>query len=515
MVAPRCSHLINFTSVGLLWLTLISMVNAQPRQRPNVLFIMGDDHAPYVMGAYGNQLARTPHLDGLAARGVRFNHAYANSPVCTPSRQSLITGKLPHAAGVTLLATPLAEEQLTIAEHLKSFGYRTGAIGKMHFNSQLKHGFDYRVDRPDYRRWLKERQAAGQARPVPADVRVKPPWQPFKDSARVWLNAEALPVGVYDEDAEGTFFARQAIAYLEQPSAQPFCLWLSFYEPHSPFDFPIEYAGMYDPRRMPVGKSGAEDSRQIPKVFADLTQAEKQGIVAAYYTSVAHLDKNIGLVLAALRRLNLDKDTLVIYVGDHGYNLGHHGRFEKHSFWEPAVRAPLIVAHPARVKGGRVVDGLVEFVDLMPTILDMCGVAHPPGLQGRSLLPLLTGKSAQGRDYVFSEYLFGWEEAMIRTAEWKFIYTKGQIERTDGYETAWPKPGKIKRLYQVNRDPDELTNLAGRPEYQPILRELQQKLHERLVSTQPAGRAIPRGLAQEEVIDLLLQPVEGRQATKP
>jgi len=212
---------------------LAGIVQAQTQRKPNVLFMMGDDHAPYVMGAYGNQLARTPNLDRLAAGGVRFNHAYPNSPVCTPSRQSLITGKLPHAAGVTLLRTPLAEHQLTIAEHLKQFGYRTGAVGKMHFNSKLKHGFDYRIDLPEYQRWLKERPT----RAVPAQMRVKQPqFRPFVDSARVWLNGDYLPAGRHDEEMAGTFLARRAIEFLEQKSEQPFCLWVSFYEPHSPFD---------------------------------------------------------------------------------------------------------------------------------------------------------------------------------------------------------------------------------------------------------------------------------------
>src|SRR5262249_27172351 len=164
-------HRASLTVALLAGLTLTA--GSQAQRRPNVLFIMGDDHAPYAIGAYGSKLARTPNLDKLAGSGGRFGHAYANSPVCTPFRQSLIPRKLPHAAGVTLLATPLAEDQLTIAEHLKKIGYRTGAIGKMHFNSQLKHGFDYRIDRPDHLRWLKERQDAGLARAAPAGMRVK------------------------------------------------------------------------------------------------------------------------------------------------------------------------------------------------------------------------------------------------------------------------------------------------------------------------------------------------------
>src|SRR5262245_18234428 len=123
----------------------------------NVLLIMGDEHAPYGLGAYGNKMVRTPNLDRLAEHGVRFDRAYVNSPVCTPSRQSLITGKLPHATGVTLLRTPLSEKQRTIAEHLAQFGFSTGAVGKMHFvNEQLRHGFDYRVDISDYRKHLTE-----------------------------------------------------------------------------------------------------------------------------------------------------------------------------------------------------------------------------------------------------------------------------------------------------------------------------------------------------------------------
>jgi choline-sulfatase len=149
--------------------------------------ILSDDHAAYALGCYGNTVVRTPNLDRLARGGIRFNYAYANSPVCTPSRQSLITSKLPHAVGVTLLSTPLSPDQLTIAEHLKKFGFATGAVGKMHFiNENLQHGFDYRVDLPDYEAYLKVHPA----RKPPKDLEVKPPWRPFRDPARVWLNAD-------------------------------------------------------------------------------------------------------------------------------------------------------------------------------------------------------------------------------------------------------------------------------------------------------------------------------------
>ncbi len=155
----------------------------------NVLFIMGDDHSADVLGCYGNKIVRTPNLDRLASQGTRFDRAYVNCPMCTPSRQSLITGKLPHAVGVTLLQTPLAEKQVTIAEHLKAQGFATGAVGKMHFNSDLKHGFDYRFDKPDHQKYLKEHPP----QPLPAGTKVKPVWQPFKDPARIGSTPMACP----------------------------------------------------------------------------------------------------------------------------------------------------------------------------------------------------------------------------------------------------------------------------------------------------------------------------------
>jgi choline-sulfatase len=215
----------------------------------NVLFILSDDHAAYALGAYGNTLVRTRNLDRLARDGVRFDRAYTNSPVCTPSRQSLITGKLPHAIGVTLLSTPLSPDQLTIAEHLKKLGFATGAVGKMHFvNESLQHGFDYRVDLPEYDSYLKVHPA----RKPPKGLSVKLPWRPFRDPARVWLNADMQPQGVYDDESSGTYLARRAVEFLEQRKSDRFCLWVGFDEPHSPFDFPIEYQGRIDPNKVTI-----------------------------------------------------------------------------------------------------------------------------------------------------------------------------------------------------------------------------------------------------------------------
>lgn len=467
----------------------------------NVLFIMGDDHSAEVLGCYGNRIIRTPNLDRLASHGTRFDRAYVNCPMCTPSRQSLITGKLPHAVGVTLLQTPLAEDQLTIAEHLKQQGFATGAIGKMHFNSDLKHGFDYRLDRPDHQQHLAQHPPAK----LPEGTRVKPVWRPFKDPARIWLNAEGLPVGLKDADSEGTYFSERAIEFLHRNKSNRFCLWLSYNQPHSPFDFPVEYAGKYDPAKMPLPETGPEDVRWIPAIFKDLTEADKRGIVASYYSSVEYLDKNIGLVLDELKRLGLEESTLVVYVGDHGYLLGHHGRFEKHSMWEPAVRAPLIVRRGAGRGQVKAAAALVEFIDLAPTILEVLKVPPMAGLQGRSVVPVINGQAGKHRDSVFSEYLVD-NLAMLRTEDWKYVFTTGKADLGLGYATGNPPPGITHALYDLKRDPGETKNLANDPRHRAKLRELQQALVRRFRDTHPRAKELPAKVSLEEALVWFCEP---------
>ena len=471
----------------------------------NVLFIMGDDHSADVLGCYGNKIVRTPNLDRLASQGSRFNRAFVNCPMCTPSRQSLITGKLPHAAGVTLLQTPLAENQVTIAEHLKAQGFVTGAVGKMHFNSDLKHGFDYRFDKPDHQKYLQEHPA----KPLPADTKVKPVWRPFKDPARIWLNADGLPVGLLDADSEGTYFSNKAIEFLRSNKDNRFCLWVSYNQPHSPFDFPVEYAGKYDPAKMPLPQASAEDAPWIPAVFRDLTDADKRGIVAAYYSAVEYHDKNVGLVLDELKRLGLEESTLVVYVGDHGYLLGHHGRFEKHSMWESAVRAPLIVRRGTGRGQVKTSEALVEFVDLVPTILEELKVSSMSSLHGKSFVPIINGKTQKHRDSVFSEYLVD-NRVMLRTADWKYVFTTGKADLGLGYATGNPPPGITHALYDLKHDPGETRNLAKDPKHNAKLQELQQALLRRFKETHPRAKELPAGASIEEALVWFCEPPDAK-----
>src|SRR4030095_16654152 len=190
-------------------------------------------------------------------------------------------------------------------------------------------------------------------------------------------------------------------------------LWVSFQEPHSPFDFPAGMSGKRNGDGFSAPPVGTEDGWQIPLIFRELSESDKQGIVAAYYNSVRYLDSNIGESLTYLRQVGLEENTFVVYMADHGYSLGQHGRFEKHCGYDPALRVPLLMRWPGRIRRG-VVRELTEHVDVPATITDLLGIEPAEGRHGRSLRPYLEGRAVTApRDHVFSEYLEN-EEAYIR-----------------------------------------------------------------------------------------------------
>ncbi len=439
------------------------------QQKPNLLFLIADDHAGYVLGAQGNKLAHTPNLDRLAAQGTRFAANYCNSPVCTPSRQSILTGLYPHAVGVTTLKTPLAEDKTTLADLLRAEGYETATFGKMHFNAPGKdgmHGFAtaFTEDRVQ-RGW---QQAVGRA---------APPWKPFVDPASTWLNAAKQALPFRDEEMRSTWQLAQAKNWLSEHKDAPFALWLSIQEPHSPFHFPSEEQRRFDPSGFPVPKVGLEDLWQIPLIFKDLSPSEKQGIIAAYYSSVSFLDRNIGRMLDHLHALGLDENTVVVYMADHGYSLGQHGRFEKHCFYQPAMQVPLIFRQPGKISAGKTVVHPTESVDVATTLLRLLGLKNRlPQTHGRDLF------TAPPRDDIFSVYLEN-EEACLIWEQWKLIYTTGLRKRSDGYLTADPTPGRIVRLYHRSQDPGEFRNVAK--QYPALVQTLTHRLEEKFRATHP------------------------------
>jgi choline-sulfatase len=472
------------------------------RKRPNFLFLIADDHAGYVLGADGNPQAQTPNLDRLASDGTRFAGHYCNSPVCTPSRQSFFTGQMPSMAGVTRLPTPLSDAKPTIAKQLKRAGYRTGVIGKMHFNRAAApglHGFDYMMTE---RELAQEWNHVVRPRPIPPDIRTKPQWRPFRDPARIWLNAEKLPFPRYEEEMKAAYQVKLAEQFLEQNRDQPFALWVSFHEPHSPFDFPVEHRNRIDAKGFRPPRVGPEDGWQIPKIFRELSEEDKQGIIAAYYTSTAYLDQNLGRVLDKLKQLKLDENTLVIYTADHGYDLGHHGRFEKHCGYDPALRVPLIMRYPGKIRKGIVKD-MTEHIDLAPTVMDLLGADPMPVQHGRSLRPYLENRRIEGRDHIFSQYLEN-EEVFIRTRKWKYIFCAGKRARGDSYDIDNPTPGRYMRLYDLESDPGEFTDVAAK--HPKVVEQMQGLILDRFRKTHPEAGKEPGNLGREESIEWYLPP---------
>ena len=477
-------------------------------RKPNLLYILADDHAGYVMGADGNRQARTPNLDRLSSEGTRFARNYCNSPVCTPSRQSFFTSQLPHCSGVTVLGTALAEDKPTLAKQLAASGYRPAVFGKMHFNKPGRpglHGFDL-ADTEDVveRKW---RAAVG---PTPnfGDIRTKPTWRPFQDPAHIWLDADKLPFPRTYQQMESTWVAQQAVNYLREHKDDPFALWVSFREPHSPFDFPIENRNDFNPASFPVPKVGPEDASQIPLVFRGLTAEDKQGIIASYYTSVHYLDRNIGVVLDELRRLNLENDTLVIYMADHGYSLAQHGRFEKHVCYEPALRVPLIFRWPGRIGSGTVIEEFTESIDVPPTILQLLEAEPFSVNHGQSLSSYLkTGRSPSPRQSIFSEYLEN-EEACIRAERWKLIHCSGKRQRLDGYMTDDPLPGRTVHLFDLRNDPGEFLNVASN--HPEVVQHLSRDMLEVFRSTHPDAARESPGMSTDDAIEWYLRPRDAK-----
>lgn len=464
---------------------LASVWSRMRRRPPNVVWICADDFAPYVSGTYGNPLARTPNLDRLAAEGIRFDRAYCTCPLSTPSRMSFLTGRYPRSVGVTLTPTPLPDDEITIGSLLRQAGYEATALGKTHYYDPLTREFDRCVDLFEHEVWT----AALLPEPTPPGVEVLGPWQPFYDPASVWLNSACLP---YASDAAmpDTFFTDLAGRYLCQERTNPVFLWVGFYVTHAPFRFPIEFGGRFNPDSFAVPEVAAEEADLVPPVFRDLSDDEKRGIAAAYYTSVAYMDRNVGRILDALDRSGRANDTLVIFNSDHGYLLGQHGRFEKHCCYEEAVRSALIMRMPGVVAPGRATDVLVELIDVVPTVLDLCRVDRPANIQGESLVPLLRGDVDRHRDHVIAEYADN-AEGMVRTERWKLIYSAGDRRRRDGYALSPSPPGRSIHLYDLEDDPGELRDVAGHPVNRSVVGELLAVLADHMRRTARQADLVP------------------------
>jgi choline-sulfatase len=283
---------------------------------------------------------------------------------------------------------------------------------------------------------------------------------------------------------------------------------VGFNEPHSPFAFPREWEGRFKPSEFPVPSVSDRDRKEQPAIFATLTPEEVRGVQAAYFTSLSFMDYEIGRLLDALDRAGLASETLVVYVGDNGYMLGQHGRFEKHCFYEPAIRVPLIMRWPSHIPGNMRISEMVEMVDVLPTVLKLVRLPVPPDRQGIDLGPLVRGEpGATARDVVFSEYTEN-EEAMVRSHRYKLIVGSGKRLRQDGYQIRdpLPLPGAYQRLFDLVEDPAETRDLSDDSRFGPVKADLLKRMYQRLVTTRNGLDPIPDGLSPLESIYWCLVP---------
>lgn len=419
--------------------------------RPNVVFILSDDHAAAALSCYGSRLARTPHLDRLAAEGVRFDRAFVVNSICTPSRATILTGRHSHGNGVPVF-NRFDPAQATFPQALRAAGYFTGLFGKWHLGSEPQ-GFD---------RW-----------------KVLPGQGDYRDSQFVGPEGRARVPG-YVTDA----ITDLALGFLdERPRDRPFLLLVQHKAPHRPWDPDPRHAAAFADAEFPEPPTLRDDyatrgsaAREADMTIArHLTRRDLKGDPPAgldgdallrwkyrrylqdYLACAASLDENVGRLLDRLDREGLARDTLVVYASDNGFFLGEHGWYDKRFMYEPALRIPLLARWPAVAPAGASTDLMALNLDLAATFADAAGVPPLPGDQGRSLLPLLRGeRPADWRRNFYYRYYHDpgdhdvREHYGVRTETHKLI--------------RFPKSGESE-LYDLVADPDETRNLFDDPRH--------------------------------------------------
>jgi uncharacterized sulfatase len=439
-----------------------------PARRPNVLFIAADD-LNNDLGCYGHPMVKSPNIDGLAARGVRFDRAYNQFPLCSPSRTSLMTGLRPDATQVYDLQKhfrSVLPDVVTMSQLFQRNGYFAARVGKIyHYGNPGQIGTDG-LDDP--KSWNLVVNPKGVDKDEEKVLVNHTPSRGLGSS----LSLYASPAP--DEQHTDGKVAAETIKLIEQSKDQPFFIAAGFYRPHCPFIAPKKYFDLY-----PIGKIAAAEFSQtelanLPPAALWINQphfgVNEQGqreAIQAYYASISFLDANVGRLLAALDRLKLTDNTIVIFWSDHGYLLGQHGQWMKQTLFEGSARNPLIFAGPGIAKG-KASRRTVELLDIYPTLADLCGLADAPkNLAGRSLRLLLNNPNARWDKPAITQVRRGggnnaFMGYSVRTERWRY--------------TEWDEGRKGVELYDEANDPREMRNLANDPKYAKITTEMKRLL---------------------------------------
>ncbi|MBL9211936.1 MAG: sulfatase [Opitutaceae bacterium] len=477
----------------LLILTLCAQsLHAAGAARPNVLFIAIDDLGN-VLHSAGDRIASTPHLDRLAATGVRFDRAYNQIPLCNPSRASVLTGLRPDVTGVYDLdrhfrsAVP---KVVTLPQLFRENGWFSARVGKLfHYDVPKGIGTDGLDDEPS---WHVTVNPKGRDVTDAAQIVNPTPQRPVS-AALSWLRAEGT-----DEEQTDGLIATAAIALLEQAQTKPFFLGVGFFRPHTPFVAPKKYFDLYPLEKIRLPFAPPDDRADIPPAaFAHNNPTPHYGLdeltvrtaLQAYYASVSFVDAQVGRLLDALDRLGLARNTIVVVWSDHGYHLGEHGGiWQKRCLFEESARAPLLIRDPVARGNGRASTRVVEFVDLYPTLAERAGLASPAGRDGRSLRPLLDDPTAPWDSQAFTQ--------ILRPADSRFAQpVMGRSVRTERWRfTEWNEGRDGLELYDHASDPQEFRNLAADPAHAAVVRELRARFGTRVRGTAPAANVNPARL---------------------
>ena len=448
---------------------------AAPAARPNVLLICIDDLKP-VLGCYGDPYSKTPHIDRLASRALRFDRAYCNQAVCSPSRNALLASLRPQTLGIYDLPTNFRASRpdaITLPQYFRTAGYRTEAMGKLfhvgHGNFEDTASWTVPHFRPKAPQYALAENAA------PAEA------APKKKSAKKSNGAAVESADVADDFYADGQIAAEAVARLKAAAAsrEPFFMGVGFLKPHLPFVAPKKYWDLHDPAKLPqparlTAPDGAPDYAPqfggelraydgIPPGNNPLDDKLTRRLIHGYYAATSYMDAQLGKVMAALDETGLAKNTIVVLWGDHGWHLGDHGMWCKHTNYEEATRIPLLVAVPGQK--GAATSALVETVDVYPTLAALAGLPAPQGLDGRSFAALFTDPAAAHRDHAIHVYPRG--------------QRLGRAIRTERYRLVeWKAPGGDPttaefELYDYRDDPGETKNVAAvRPAVVAPLRAL-------------------------------------------
>jgi iduronate 2-sulfatase len=461
---------------------------AQPIEatRLNVLFIAVDDLRP-LLGCYGDPLAHTPHIDRLAKEGLLFKRAYCQQAICSPSRSSLLTGRRPDTTRVYYNQTHFRAHipnVVTLPQHFKAHGYHTQSLGKVFHGKNLDDEPSWSVpsawftDAPPYH--MPESLArvttitrGGRTR------RTGPSWECSDNDDHAHNDGQ---------------IADAAIEALQKLKDKPFFLAVGFRKPHLPFVAPRKYFSLHPPEkfRLPSHDEAPQGAPawamhnwgelrnyvDIPEK-GPLSKEKAIELIRAYYAATSFIDAQIGRVLKALDENGLRQNTVVVLWGDHGWHLGDHGLWCKHTNFERATHAPLVLRAPGMKASGMSSDALVEFVDIYPTLVELCGLPLPDGLEGASFVPLLANPNQAWKKAAFSQY-------PRQTGEHGFVM--GYSMRTPRYRlTEWrtrdsmyaPNNEEVigTELYDYLHDPGETVNRANLPENAAIVKRLTELLH--------------------------------------